>query len=91
MFGQERDNLQKSQFLKAMADMWTSFGARVLRYKVVMLQASSFSIVYINIVVEEHNGFGAEDLLSNILVAELLWLEWGFRSCRRCVRSFGMR
>lgn len=31
---QERDNMQKTQFLKAMSDMWTSFDARVLRYKV---------------------------------------------------------
>ncbi|XP_024396170.1 LOW QUALITY PROTEIN: SCY1-like protein 2 A [Physcomitrium patens] len=31
----ERDNMQKTQFLKAMADMWTSFDARVLRYKVL--------------------------------------------------------
>jgi SCY1-like protein 2 len=31
----ERDNMQKSQFLKAMSDMWTSFDARVLRYKVL--------------------------------------------------------
>jgi SCY1-like protein 2 len=31
----ERDNMQKTQFLKALADMWTGFDARVLRYKVL--------------------------------------------------------
>ncbi|KAG0559084.1 hypothetical protein KC19_10G077800 [Ceratodon purpureus] len=31
----ERDNMQKTQFLKAMSDMWTSFDARVLRFKVL--------------------------------------------------------
>lgn len=31
----ERDNMQKSDFLKALAGMWTNFDARVLRYKVL--------------------------------------------------------
>lgn len=31
---QERDNMQKSEFLKALSDMWKDFDARVLRYKV---------------------------------------------------------
>uniref|UniRef100_A0A7N0ZZD7 Protein kinase domain-containing protein n=1 Tax=Kalanchoe fedtschenkoi TaxID=63787 RepID=A0A7N0ZZD7_KALFE len=30
----ERDNMQKSEFLKALSDMWKDFDARVLRYKV---------------------------------------------------------
>ncbi|CAM6090431.1 unnamed protein product [Calypogeia fissa] len=31
----ERDNMQKSDFLKALGEMWTGFDARVLRYKVL--------------------------------------------------------
>ncbi|KAI3491239.1 hypothetical protein L1887_44486 [Cichorium endivia] len=31
----ERDNVQKSEFLKALLDMWKDFDARVLRYKVL--------------------------------------------------------
>lgn len=31
---QERDNMQKSEFLKALYDMWKDFDSRVLRYKV---------------------------------------------------------
>ncbi|KAL8167086.1 hypothetical protein V2J09_008585 [Rumex salicifolius] len=31
----ERDNMQKSDFLKALADMWKDFDSRVLRYKVL--------------------------------------------------------
>lgn len=31
----ERDNMQKTDFLKALAGMWTNFEARVLRYKVL--------------------------------------------------------
>ncbi|KAK6937961.1 Protein kinase domain [Dillenia turbinata] len=30
----ERDNMQKSEFLKALSDMWKDFDSRVLRYKV---------------------------------------------------------
>lgn len=33
-FLQERDNMQKSEFLKALSDMWKDFDSRVLRYKV---------------------------------------------------------
>lgn len=31
----ERDNMQKSEFLKALKDMWKDFDSRVLRYKVL--------------------------------------------------------
>ncbi|KAI3760709.1 hypothetical protein L1987_51108 [Smallanthus sonchifolius] len=31
----ERDNMQKSEFLKALLDMWKDFDARILRYKVL--------------------------------------------------------
>ncbi|KAJ8759547.1 hypothetical protein K2173_007171 [Erythroxylum novogranatense] len=31
----ERDNIQKSEFLKALSDMWKDFDSRVLRYKVL--------------------------------------------------------
>ncbi|KAI5311668.1 hypothetical protein L3X38_040841 [Prunus dulcis] len=31
----ERDNMQKSEFLKALYDMWKDFDSRVLRYKVL--------------------------------------------------------
>ncbi|KAH7307548.1 hypothetical protein KP509_22G064800 [Ceratopteris richardii] len=31
----ERENMQKTEFLKALSTMWTSFDARVLRYKVL--------------------------------------------------------
>ncbi|KAL9173573.1 hypothetical protein ABFS82_03G124000 [Erythranthe guttata] len=31
----ERDNMQKSEFLKALSDMWKDFDPRVLRYKVL--------------------------------------------------------
>ncbi|KAK1285345.1 hypothetical protein QJS10_CPB20g00417 [Acorus calamus] len=31
----ERDNMQKTEFLKALADMWKDFDSRVLRYKVL--------------------------------------------------------
>ncbi|XP_057504105.1 SCY1-like protein 2 A [Actinidia eriantha] len=31
----ERDNMQKSEFLKALSDMWIDFDSRVLRYKVL--------------------------------------------------------
>lgn len=31
----ERDNMQKTEFLKALLDMWKDFDARVLRYKVL--------------------------------------------------------
>lgn len=31
----ERDNMQKSEFLKALSDMWKDFDLRVLRYKVL--------------------------------------------------------
>ena len=31
---QERDNMQKSDFLKALSDMWKDFDSRILRYKV---------------------------------------------------------
>ncbi|XP_061339411.1 SCY1-like protein 2 A [Gastrolobium bilobum] len=31
----ERDNMQKSDFLKALSDMWKDFDSRVLRYKVL--------------------------------------------------------
>ncbi|KAJ0231993.1 Uncharacterized protein HA466_0294670 [Hirschfeldia incana] len=31
----ERDNMQKSEFLKALLDMWKDFDSRVLRYKVL--------------------------------------------------------
>lgn len=34
---QERDNMQKSEFLKALSDMWKEFDSRVLRYKVWIL------------------------------------------------------
>lgn len=34
LFLQERDNMQKSEFLKALSDMWKDFDSRVLRYKV---------------------------------------------------------
>lgn len=34
VFLQERDNMQKSEFLKALSDMWKDFDSRVLRYKV---------------------------------------------------------
>ncbi|RVW82902.1 SCY1-like protein 2 [Vitis vinifera] len=33
----ERDNMQKSEFLKALSDMWKDFDSRVLRYKVQLL------------------------------------------------------
>eukprot|EP00850_Spirogloea_muscicola_P018777 SM000175S03324 [mRNA] locus=s175:275239:281097:- [translate_table: standard] len=33
----ERDNLQKTEFLKALSDMWSTFDARVLRFKVAVL------------------------------------------------------
>ncbi|CAK9147640.1 unnamed protein product [Ilex paraguariensis] len=32
----ERDNVQKSEFLKALSDMWKDFDSRVLRYKGVV-------------------------------------------------------
>ncbi|KAK3229735.1 hypothetical protein Dsin_001616 [Dipteronia sinensis] len=35
IFLQERDNMQKSEFLKALSDMWKDFDSRVLRYKVL--------------------------------------------------------
>ncbi|CAK7328806.1 unnamed protein product [Dovyalis caffra] len=31
----ERDNMQKSEFIKALSDMWKDFDSRVLRYKVL--------------------------------------------------------
>ncbi|MQM09482.1 hypothetical protein Taro_042357, partial [Colocasia esculenta] len=31
----ERDNMQKSEFLKALSEMWKDFDSRVLRYKVL--------------------------------------------------------
>ncbi|KAA0039294.1 hypothetical protein IC582_020524 [Cucumis melo] len=31
----ERDNMQKSEFLKALSDMWKDFDSRILRYKVL--------------------------------------------------------
>ncbi|KAK1311631.1 hypothetical protein QJS10_CPA07g01011 [Acorus calamus] len=31
----EKDNMQKTEFLKALADMWKDFDSRVLRYKVL--------------------------------------------------------
>ncbi|KAJ6806968.1 SCY1-like protein 2 isoform X2 [Iris pallida] len=31
----ERDNIQKTEFLKALSDMWKDFDSRVLRYKVL--------------------------------------------------------
>ncbi|CAK9313984.1 unnamed protein product [Citrullus colocynthis] len=31
----ERDNMQKSDFLKALSDMWKDFDSRILRYKVL--------------------------------------------------------
>lgn len=31
----ERDNMQKTEFLKALSDMWKHFDARILRYKVL--------------------------------------------------------
>ncbi|KAH1105633.1 hypothetical protein J1N35_009401 [Gossypium stocksii] len=31
----EKDNMQKSEFLKALSDMWKDFDSRVLRYKVL--------------------------------------------------------
>ncbi|KAK8924028.1 hypothetical protein KSP39_PZI019145 [Platanthera zijinensis] len=31
----ERDNMQKTEFLKALSDMWKDFDARILRYKVL--------------------------------------------------------
>lgn len=31
----ERDNMQKTEFLKALSDMWKDFDSRVLRYKVL--------------------------------------------------------
>lgn len=34
LYLQERDNMQKSEFLKALSDMWKDFDSRVLRYKV---------------------------------------------------------
>jgi len=37
VFLQERDNMQKSEFLKALSDMWKDFDSRVLRYKVCCL------------------------------------------------------
>lgn len=36
IFLQERDNMQKSEFLKALSDMWKDFDSRVLRYKVLV-------------------------------------------------------
>ncbi|KAG4201012.1 hypothetical protein ERO13_A05G249800v2 [Gossypium hirsutum] len=33
----ERDNMQKSEFLKALSDMWKDFDSRVLQYKVLPL------------------------------------------------------
>lgn len=43
---QERDNMQKSEFLKALLDMWKDFDARVLRYKVGIMD---FGIIFISL------------------------------------------
>lgn len=43
VFLQERDNMQKSEFLKALSDMWKDFDSRVLRYKVLSPIVSQFS------------------------------------------------
>lgn len=45
MLFQERDNMQKSEFLKALSDMWKDFDARVLRYKVCVAIAVSLLVV----------------------------------------------
>lgn len=47
MLFQERDNMQKSEFLKALSDMWKDFDARVLRYKVCVAIAVSLLVSFI--------------------------------------------
>lgn len=43
LYLQERDNMQKSEFLKALSDMWKDFDSRVLRYKVELFLTPSIS------------------------------------------------
>jgi len=51
-FLQERDNMQKSEFLKALSDMWKDFDSRVLRYKVCSMlfgyEIYVFSLLLVN-------------------------------------------
>lgn len=49
VFLQERDNMQKSEFLKALSDMWKDFDSRVLRYKVLSPLCHNFLDFYNNI------------------------------------------
>lgn len=53
-FLQERDNMQKSEFLKALSDMWKDFDSRVLRYKVCSMlfgyEIYVFSLLLVNFV-----------------------------------------
>ena len=43
---QERDNMQKTEFLKALSDMWKDFDSRVLRYKVCSILQFILSIFF---------------------------------------------
>lgn len=45
---QERDNMQKTEFLKALSNMWKDFDGRVLRYKV------GCPAVYIDLLIVVH-------------------------------------
>jgi SCY1-like protein 2 len=42
----ERDNMQKTEFLKALSDMWKDFDSRVLRYKVFSIPQFIRSIFF---------------------------------------------
>lgn len=52
---QERDNMQKTEFLKALSDMWKDFDPRVLRYKVwvflfplILFNLEQFLLLYVD-------------------------------------------
>lgn len=42
--------MQKSEFLKALSDMWKDFDSRVLRYKVCVSRLSSYNVVSVALI-----------------------------------------
>ncbi|XP_022718200.1 SCY1-like protein 2 isoform X2 [Durio zibethinus] len=64
----ERDNMQKSEFLKALSDMWKDFDSRVLRYK----DKNDFELVTVPALMPVLSTAAGETLLLLVKHAELI-------------------
>uniref|UniRef100_M4DI13 Protein kinase domain-containing protein n=1 Tax=Brassica campestris TaxID=3711 RepID=M4DI13_BRACM len=64
----ERDNMQKSEFLKALSDMWKDFDSRVLRYK----DRNDFELITLPALVPVLSTASGDTLLLLVKHAELI-------------------